>query len=309
MNTNKENIIIEDYILNENNKYLDPDVIKSILRRYKSKHKIKDINIFQQALIHPSYVLKEIKPDRIIKLVNEKGIKPLPKKAKAIPLQKESYERLEFLGDSVIHLTLADYLFKRYNDQDQGFMTRLRTKLENCETLAELAKKLNLHEWVIIGRYVEQAATRDKNNSIYEDVFESFIGALYIESSFETCYDFIINVIESELDFSELLHVETNYKDSLVQYYHRMKWPDPEYGLSEAVTVDPSDPMSKKVFKMYVRGFTIVGESKEQIWKPIGFGKGSSKKRGEQEAAMNALIYYGEIKQLADDEEIYEPIN
>jgi dsRNA-specific ribonuclease len=84
-----------------------------------------------------------------------------------------------------------------------------------------------------------------------------------------------------------------------------MKWEDPEYGLTE--TIGP-DENGKKIFKMYVKGYTKDGN--DTVWTKIGRGIGSSKKKGEQEAAKNALLYYDVINENSDEEsDEYEEIN
>ena len=232
-------------------------------------------------------------------------------------MQKKSYERLEFLGDSIIHCILAEYLFTRYTDEQEGFMTRLRTKIENGETLSKLASILGLHEYAIIARSIEQIGGRDKNINIFEDCFEAFIGALYLESDFEICKKFLISLIQKEVDISQLLYKESNFKDLLLQYYHKMKWEDPEYGLE--ATIGP-DENGKKIFKMYVKGYTRENNSdindindtnnNEIVWTKIGRGSGSTKKKGEQEAAKQSLLYYEVINENSDDEcDEYEEID
>ena len=84
-----------------------------------------------------------------------------------IPLQQESYERLEFLGDAVLHNILAEYLFKRYDKEDEGFMTKLRTKIENGDTLSILSEKIGLGEYIVISRYVEMNGGRNTNKKYY----------------------------------------------------------------------------------------------------------------------------------------------
>ncbi len=302
--SNNTNINIRDedlylYVLNEKNKLISKQHIEKILKQYGIVHKVKNLDRFRQAMTHSSYVERDLKNDRIVKIIKEKNLQPIDDPKTAIPLQKESYERLEFLGDSIIHCILAEYLFNRYEDEQEGFMTRLRTKIENGETLSELANLLGFHEYAIIARNIEQGGGREKNINIFEDCYEAFIGALYLETDFDTCKKFIVSMIQKEVDISQLLYKETNFKDLLLQYYHKMKWEDPEYGLEE--TIGP-DENGKKIFKMYVKGYTK-DDDDEIIWTKIGRGSGSSKKKGEQEAARQALLYYDVINENSDDED------
>lgn len=287
------------YILNENNKYITKKHIESVLKKYGVNHKVKNLERFQQAMTDSSYVERDLKNDRIVKIIKEKNLQPITDPTKAIPLQKASYERLEFLGDSIIHCILAEYLYTRYEDEQEGFMTRLRTKIENGETLSKLALIAGFDKYALIARNLEQLGGRDKNHSIFEDCYEAFIGALFLESNFDTCKTFVISMIEKEIDISQLLHKENNFKDLLLQYYHKMKWEDPEYGLEE--TIGP-DELGKKLFKMYVKGYTK-DDDDEIVWTKIGRGTGSSKKKGEQEAARQALLYYDVINENSDDDD------
>lgn len=275
-----KNINIDLYILNEKNKYIDEKFINDIFKKYKIKYKIQDLYTFQRALIHTSYLIIDDKLDKQtskrFSYIKEKEIDPINDPSLAIPLQTNSYERLEFLGDSIIRSVLSDYLFHRYKNQDEGFMTKLRTKIENGESLAKLTQILGLNEFIIISRLTEAKEGREKNVSILEDVFESFIGALFVEAGYELCKKFIIRVVEDDIDIADLLYHDNNYKDMLLRHYHQQKWTDPKYG-----TLTQSGPDSKREFTMFVKG------NDGQI---LGVGSGPSKKKGEQEAAKQALI-------------------
>lgn len=290
-----ENIDYSLYILNEKNKYVTKDFIIQLMKRFKINYEPKNLSLFQMAMTHESYLERNFKNDKIIKLIKEKNLQPCPTPKHVIPLQTQSYERLEFLGDSVIHHILAEYLYDRYEDKAEGFLTKLRTKIENGDTLSNLARILNLHEYVLIARNIEQIGGRDNNDHIFEDTFEAFLGALYKDSNkdFVLCEKFVINVIESYIDFAQMIYKENNYKDLLLQYHHKMKWPDPEYGQVEVI-----EKNQKKYFNMYVRGQNNIVS---------GTGIGSSKKRGEQIAAQNALTKYGQLNDDTDDDnEVYD---
>ena len=99
-------------------------------------------------------------------------------------------------------------------------MTRLRTKIEKGEALAKLAKAIDLGEYVMLSK-PEFKGNAYQNISVLEDIFEAFIGALHVEAGYEICKKFIIKIIEKEVDFAELLHKDDNYKDILLQLYHK----------------------------------------------------------------------------------------
>jgi ribonuclease III len=287
---------MESYILNEQNKFITSKVVNNIFKKYNLDYTVKDITLFQRSLTHTSYLQLHKINDKNIKrqqtYIKETDIKPIEnnKKESTIPLQENSYERLEFLGDSVIRSVLSDYLYCRYKNSDEGFMTRLRTKIENGESLAKLSKLVGLNEYILISKLIETKNGRCQNVSILEDVFEAFVGALYLEADYNICKIFITNVVEKEIDIAELLHHEDNYKDVLLRHYHKKKWDDPKYtALTTTTTKD-----NKKEFTMCV---------KDNNGKIIGIGSGTSKKKGEQGAAHNALIKLGVISTNSDSEE------
>lgn len=299
------------YILNEKNKYITTEFIESILQRFGITIKINKLHLFQLAMIHLSYLIRDekfysnnkTKPYQI----QSNDIEPLDDISKAIPLQKASYERLEFLGDAVLHNILAEYLFNRYDAEDEGFMTKLRTKIENGDTLCILANKIGLNEYVVISRYVEKNGGRETNKSILEDSFEAFVGALYLEAGFDICKKFIVTLIEKEIDLASMLHQETNFKEKLLQYFHLRKYADPVYG-----TFDVSGPENKKMYTMYVK----CKKTPQDEGEVVGIGVSTSKKGGEQMAAKQGLIHFGlynedqddgyeEVEELSDSDEEY----
>lgn len=285
--------ITKEYILNVFKKYYDPDIEndKSKINVILSDQAMK---LFQRCVTHKSYLVRDPEyDDKNKKLMEgkERGYEPLKINdlKNVVPLQDFCYERLEFMGDSVIHCFLADYLYYRYQNEYEGFMTRLRTKIECGESLAKLCRSIGLHDFVLISRAMELHDTRFNNKSILEDAFEAFIGVVYdlfrFEHGFDICYKILKNIIEKHVDIAELLANECNYKDTLLQHFHKMRLPDPTYGL-----ISKTGPDHKKVFKMFVKNRNKI----------IGIGEGCSKKKGEQNAAREALI---NMKVIKDSEE------
>jgi ribonuclease-3 len=289
------------YILNDKNIYITNDFIIGLLAKYNItslEYSPKNTAIFQRAMTHSSYIMRDFEKDKLLRSLKDRHFDKLEKISVSsnnlvIPLQTESYERLEYLGDSVIHLIMAEYLYLRYNDKDEGFLTKLRTKIENGTTLAFLAKELGLHKYVLIAGNIEQMGGRETNAHIFEDTFEAFLGALYLDSNYNLplCKKFVINIIEKHIDMAALIYKETNHKDILLQYYHKMHWPDPEYKLKEITEIG-----MKKYFHMYV----VYNNGQIQI---AGHGKGTNKKKAEQIAAYNALLKFGVLNEVESDEE------
>lgn len=294
---NLEDIDIASYVLNENNIKITQKFINGLFKKYDTKYKVKNLPEFQKAMTHTSYIEinleNEKNPERKYGYIKEGEIEQITQAQakKCISLQQYSYERLEFLGDSIIRTILAEYLFKRYANEDEGFMTRLRTKIEKGESLAKLSLILGLNKYILMSKYLEYKNGREKNISILEDVFEAFMGALFCESNYETCKSFLVNVIEKEIDIAELLNHNDNYKDTLLQYYHKMKWDAPIY-----TTISEGNDLKKE--------FTII--VKDNNGKIIGTGSGTSKKKGQQVAAYQALISLGVITEESDSETEFE---
>lgn len=285
------------YILNEKNEMITREYIEGLLKRYGIEHKVKNIENYKKAMTHISYLRHDIeyyKTNKMVKYIFGKEMEEIKDTKNVIGLQERSYERLEFKGDAVIHHILGDYLYERYENEDEGFMTKLRTKIENSNTLASFTKIIGLNKYILISRHMEKSGSREKNLHMLEDVFESFMGALSIEAEYEKCYKFFVRLIEQEIDFASLLHTENNFKDILLQYFHKQKWQDPKYG-----TYDISGAEHKKIFTIYVKCIKNPTDDGEIV----GVGAGTSKKVGEQEAARQALIYYEIIKEEEEEEE------
>jgi dsRNA-specific ribonuclease len=281
----------EKYILNEKNKYITPIFIESTLKKYDINHKIQNIDNFKLAFVHISYLKTQQLTDKFTKLLKE--IPPIDTQLikKTLPLQENSYEVLEFLGDAVIHAVIAEYLFKRYPDKDQGFLTTLRTRLEKGETLNKFSRKLEFDKYAIISRNIELAGGRNNNVNIMEDIFEAFIGALKLETNFETCQKFIVNLIDSEVDFAELISKNDNYKQILMEYYHGIGFrTTPTYHLIKTI-----DDKPKK--------FIMLVKSPEN--KDLGTGTSTSKTHAAQLAAKEALIKLGKINNNDESDDEY----
>lgn len=306
MNTNIASNIDDPspFILNEKNKWITSEFIENMLAKYKVNYKITNLEDFKKATIHTSYLIKS--SEDFFNSKTKMSFTELDKiddVKKAIQLQEESYERLEYLGDSIIHAILAIYFFNRYKNEAEGFMTKLRTKIENGETLYLLTKVIGLNNYVIISRYIEKMGGRENNLHILEDAFEAFMGALYLNAGFDVCRTFMINLMEEEVDFAQILFTETNFKDKLLRYFHQQRWLDPKY-----FQMDVSGQLHHKLYTVCVK----CRKSTLDDGEIVGTGVASSKKKSEQIAAKNALIFFkviGESDNVdadSDSEEYFE---
>lgn len=286
---------ILDRILNEKNKLITEDFINGIFKRFNFDHKVKNLANFQMAMIHSSYLQDSMNDPKIIKLL--KDVQPIDPKMrkKCLPLQTKSYERLEYLGDSIIRHAIGKYLFLRYPLEDEGFLTTNRSKLENKQALSNISKKLGLQNYVIISRQIEQLNGRTSYITLTEDVFEAFIGALNLEIDDNKTIEFVQSIIETESDIVEIIRTQNNYKDQLMRHFHKFNGEkhDLQYNDTELEGED-----GKRNFK------TIVIDKNTQNRLGIGFGR--SKKTSQQRAAKDALIKLNLFENESEDDEYFD---
>lgn len=183
-----------------------------------------------------------------------------------------SYERFEFLGDSILNLVIANYIFNKYKNDEEGHLTRIRTKLVNGKTLSYLAKKIKLNEFIIISKNVETIGGRN-NARIIEDVFEAFICAVFLDLGFKYAEVFIITVINKYIDF-DIIEEDNNFKDILLRQCQKQFQISPEYEL-----VTTTGPHHTKTFISVV----IINGVRHKT------GAGKTKKESEQNASKFTL--------------------
>lgn len=141
----------------------------------------------------------------------------------------ESFETLEFIGDSVLGFVITKFLFDRYESRQEGFLTKARTKLVRGETLANIAKHLGLEKLVIM----DEKGMRNgwnTNPKILEDVFEALVGAIYIDIGLIHAKAFILRIYQDpQIVHMESIMIDDNYKDHLMRYCQVNSWQLPEY--------------------------------------------------------------------------------
>ena len=276
-------VIVNPY--NFNNKLLTENDIHKILQSYDINDSIHSTKFYQMAFIHSSYSKKT-------PLEIGENVVLASKPEGALELMNEDYERLEFLGDAVVSIVVAKYLYERFPDEDEGFLTKMRTKLVNGEMLGFLASKIGFGEFAIMSRHIEDKCKGRTSQHILEDIFEAFVGAMFLDFNeidnynlldnfysgigFQICEKFIMHVIEEHVDFSELILKNNNYKE-MVNKYFKDTYNSP-INFSE-VSVDGG---------LNDRLYTInVLDNKNNI---LGTGIGKSKKKAEQYACKDTLI-------------------
>ena len=252
---------------NEKNILITSHQIKNILKTYDVREDPRDINLYRKAFINKSYCTRKNE-----NFLNGNTNCPV----NCIPLQEESNERLEFLGDAILNTVIAAYLFERYPDENEGFLTRMRTKLVNGKMLAHLNQKVQLEPYILISKQIEENNGR-KNSNILEDAFEAFIAAVFIDLGFECAKQWILGVVEMHLDFAALVQQNNNYKDMLLKNYQQNFNCVPRFF---EVNVE-TNHSNQKIYTICIK------DDNNNI---LGVGKGLSKKEAENVAAKNALF-------------------
>lgn len=210
----------------------------------KLKIKPKNINLYNTAFSHSSYA-------------NEH-------KAKA------DYERLEFLGDAVVDLVMADYLYNNKQEKE-GEMTKVRASYVCENALFEYSNSLGLSQYIRVGHGEEKEGGKYKK-AIVADIFEAFIGAIYVDLGYATARKVVLKIIVPYIEDPNVTFF-SDYKSSLQEYVQTVQ-KSLIYNL-----IKEEGPAHEKTFTVEVTIDNIV----------YGTGVGGSKKEAEQEAAKNAL--------------------
>ena len=210
------------------------------------RKKFKNPEIFDQAMTHKSWV-------------NEN------------PSKRGSNERLEFLGDAVLELVVTDYLFKKFPEKEEGYLTNLRANIVNTTNLASLAKKIDLGESIFLSKGEQSGGV--KNKSLLADTIEAIIGAIYLDSGIVAAGKFIEENLLSDLD----VKLKEPLKDAKSRFQESVQasgLPAPKY---KVIKITGPDHARLFTVHVYVKG------------KVVGEGVGKSKSEAQQKAASVAL--------------------
>ena len=210
--------------------------------------KFNKIELLNNALTHTSYA-------------NEKG--------KIF----DNNERLEFLGDAVLELASSTYLFEKFSEMSEGELTKTRASIVCQQTLAKLAKNLNIGEVLLLGHGEEASGGRTRTTTL-EDTFEAIIGAIYLDSGWEVAKNYVIRQLAPEFEKIKNGQNPKDFKSQLQEIVQRKPSSKIEY-----VELSASGPDHMKTFEYAVK---IDG-------KIFGKGTGKTKKLAEQMAAQKAL--------------------
>lgn len=272
-----------------NRRIPDAEILR-VLRAYGVKEKPAKWELFRQACVHSSYVERA---ENLVPAVGEEPVVVAPMPEGCMPLSKADNEQIEFVGDSLLGCVIALYLHERYPDQDEGFLTRLRTRLVNNKQLGEIAMKIGFHHWIVLSRHVEDICNGRRNLRILGSMLEAWVGAMYLDiaesnpgGAFIRVKTFLINLFETQVDFVALISEDNNFKDQLLKWYQATYHTPPKY---KEVKVE--GPLHDRTFTMGVLSPSggIVATATAR-----------NKKVAEQEASRRALIKLGALP--ADEE-------
>lgn len=185
-------------------------------------------------------------------------------------------ERLEYLGDAILGAIIADFLYNRFPHEDEGFLTKTRSKLVNRAFLTQLTHNMGLHV------FINSNTTKKIDNShIYGDALEALIGAIYLDRDYKAAKFFVTKKILSQfVDLNEIEHEDSNFKSRLIEWSQKTKR-ELEFETTEETNNNQKQPKFIAVVKI---------DNKK-----VGKGTGSSKKEAHQNAARETLKKIGNL--------------
>jgi len=232
-------------------------------------YSFRNVKLLEEALTHKSFVYERS---------NEKScLRACPSeeaRRQATPGQTGHNQRLEFLGDALLGMVVSEYLYRRFPQQLEGNLSKMKSLMVNGTLLVHKAKGIRLGEYLLLGKGEEATGGRDRT-SLLADSFEALIGSIYLDGGLEACRCFILDRLRPELEGLELEEVgKKDYKSNLQEYTQAEFGQVPVYRV-----VFTQGPSHQKTFEVTV---SLKGEV-------YGKGKGGTKKSAEQQAACQAL--------------------
>ncbi len=215
---------------------------ESIKLQKKINYFFKDLSLLEKALTHSSY-----------------------------PKEKYNYERLEFLGDSIIGSIVSESLFLKFNNKKEGYLTKQKSLIVNKKNLAFISNKLDLIQYARIGDSID-FSNKSTMIRISADLYESLIGAIFLDSNYEIVKHFVCSNLLNDAHSP----IRINNKGTLIELFSKNKIKKPKFYLINESLVN-----NNKVFEVELR-----------IEDQIFLGNGSKIKEAEENAACKALDFF-----------------
>ena len=179
-------------------------------------------------------------------------------------------ERLEYLGDAILDAIVADYLFRKFPGNDEGFMTKMRARIVKRKNLNFLAAKIGIPQMVTI-----QASAGNKAKHLYGNALEALMGAIYLDHGFQTAQRFFIRkILQKHINLIQLAKKDSDYKSRIIEWTQKNR--------IEVVFKSKVEHAADGVLPSFISTISLNGKQK-------GTGRGGSKKEAEQRAAKEAL--------------------
>lgn len=192
-------------------------------------------------------------------------------KETAIEGFRESNERLEYLGDAVLGMVIAEFLFKKYPYKDEGFLTEIRSRIVNRETLNGIARKIGLDG--LIEYDGSRTRSMPARTSMYGDALEALVGAVYLDKGFRFSRRFILKDLLSHYDIDLIVQTNGNFKSRLIEWAQRE---------GKEIRFDIISEQGNSHFREFIAQVSVGDD-------PFATGSGYSKKKAEQAAAEKAF--------------------
>lgn len=213
---------------------------------------------------HTIYTITRLQPTNI-------SLYKLALQHSSVKELNNSNERLEFLGDAVLSLIVAEYLFKKYPLQEEGFLTEIRARIVNRASMGELAQKIGMDELL---NYDTRSINKNNLKFLYGNALEAFIGAVYLDQGYEQCRGFVIDrLLGIHINLKELVQTDSNYKSKIIAWGQKNR---------KKIYFELTNEKRIKNTREFVVQLLIEGHV-------TGQGCGKTKKQAEQMAAQVAL--------------------
>jgi dsRNA-specific ribonuclease len=297
---------------NESNKKLTRDTVERYLASHGVDHAVYDMRTFECAVVHRTYIQRSEED------VREAGAVLAPCPKNVVPLAPQSNERLEFLGDGIIEMVVKQYLYMRYPQENEGFLTEKKINIVKNETLGRISKDEGLAAWYQMSQHAEETGVRNNEKKL-GGLVESLVGALFIDVSekknngeaYEACRKFVVSLIEKNIDWPKLMTENDNHKNTLQILIQKEFKTTPTYMEVIAPNKDGSgaaggengytmaamlvlgeNPPKQSVPFSRLKTFAKIHELSNMLGGcriVLGVGKHAFKKKAEQLASFNAL--------------------